>query len=254
MAIYDKSVKELFKELVSDLGLTKDKIITRNDVYSWFREKYPRIKKGTLNAHLILHSTNAPSRIHYNTKSTGEDDLFFQIDGSHFRIYAKETDPAPIYKKDDITEIDSEEDDLDEEVEVSEFAYERDLRNFLSKNLSIIEPGLCLYEDEAVTGVEFPTGRKFIDILAIDKNNNFVVVELKVSKGYERVIGQLLYYLAWIEKNLAEPNQKVRGIIIANNISDDLLLSSSKVPDVELLEYEMSVKFKKLFYLMTKIV
>jgi len=44
------------------------------------------------------------------------------------------------------------------------------------------------------------------------------VIELKVSKGYDRVICQLLRYLAWIEKNQAEPTQKVTGLIIAREI------------------------------------
>lgn len=32
----------------------------------------------------------------------------------------------------------------------TEFAYEADLKNYLAKNLHIIEPGLKLYEDEGV--------------------------------------------------------------------------------------------------------
>ena len=37
-----------------------------------------------------------------------------------------------------------------------EFALERDLRKYLSKNLGLIEPGLRLYEEEEITGIEFP--------------------------------------------------------------------------------------------------
>jgi endonuclease len=29
--------------------------------------------------------------------------------------------------------------------------------------------GLRLYEEEGITGVEFPVGRRFIDMLAVDK-------------------------------------------------------------------------------------
>jgi endonuclease len=42
--------------------------------------------------------------------------------------------------------------------------------------------GLRLYEEEGITGVEFPVGRRFIDILAVDKDGRYVVVELKVSR------------------------------------------------------------------------
>jgi len=127
----------------------------------------------------------------------------------------------------------------------TEFAYEKDLRSFLSKNLEVIEPGLQLYEDEGINGIEFPAGGRFIDILSVDKKNNYVVIELKVSKGYDRVVGQLLRYMAWIEKNQAEPNQIVRGIIVAREISEDLLLACSGVPGIQLFEYEMSVTLKK---------
>ncbi len=97
----------------------------------------------------------------------------------------------------------------------SEFAYEKDLQNFLSKNLSVIEPGLKLYEDEGINGIEFGVGGRYIGILAVDKANNYVVIELKVSRGYDRVIGQILRYMAWIHKNQADEGQSVRGIIIA---------------------------------------
>jgi endonuclease len=46
--------------------------------------------------------------------------------------------------------------------------------------------------------------------------------------------------------NQAEANQKVRGIIIAREISDDLHLAASKVPDIELFEYDLSVSLRKV--------
>ena len=66
-------------------------------------------------------------------------------------------------------------------------------------------------------------GNRFIDILALDKDNNYVVIELKVSRGYDRVVGQILRYMGWLRKNQAESGQLVRGIIVAREISDDLL-------------------------------
>jgi hypothetical protein len=33
-----------------------------------------------------------------------------------------------------------------------------------------MEPGLHLYEEEEITGVEFPVGGRLIDILAVDKD------------------------------------------------------------------------------------
>jgi len=220
-------------------------------VISWFRKNYPKIKTGTISAHFLKMSVNAPSRIHYNANPNGDDDLFYQIDGSHFRLYEKEKDSPPIYVKSltgnggvDKTENSGENDE--ELPPQTGFAYESDLRDFLSKNLAIIESGLRLYQDEGISGIEFPVGGRFIDILAIDKHNNYVVVELKVSKGYDRVIGQLLRYMSWIETNQAEPSQKVRGIIVAREISEDLHLAASKILNVELFEYDLSVSLRKV--------
>lgn len=129
----------------------------------------------------------------------------------------------------------------------SSFAYEKDLQNFLVKNLSIIEPDLKLYVDEedGKNGLEYPAEGRFIDILALDKNNNFVVIELKVSKGYDRVVGQLLRYKNWIRRNLAEKGQNVRGMIICKEITNDLFLACDGLSDIELFEYELSIKLKK---------
>jgi hypothetical protein len=246
MAIYEKPVRLLLKDMVEESNITQEDVIRREEVFAWFKEKYPKIKDGTISAHLLKMSTNAPSRIHYNVNPNGEDDLLYQIDSQRFRLYNPSTDPTPIYQKiPDEGKSNGQEPD-GEHAEVSEFAYEKDLQNFLSKNLFIIEPGLRLYEEEGITGVEFPVGTRYIDILALDKDTNYVVIELKVSRGYDRVVGQLLRYIAWIKKNHAEVGQHVRGIIIARQISDDLLLACSELKNVELYEYELSISLKKV--------
>ena len=202
-AMYEKPVRLLMKDMVAKIGLKPDEILQREKVLQWFQEHYPKIKEGTILAHLTKMSTNVPSRIHYKANPNGEDDLFYRIDPSHFRLYLPTNDPTPIYEKvPPGVGIPPEEAEMDKVS--SEFAYERDLQNFLSKNLFVIEPGLRLYEDEGINGIEFDVGGRYIDILAMDKNNDYVVIELKVSRGYDRVVGQILRYMAWIEKNQAD--------------------------------------------------
>jgi len=243
MPLYDRPVRQLMHDMASDVGLKKRDVISRNQVLEWFAQKYPKVKKCTVAAHLLRFSTNAPSRVHYSAKP-GQDDLFFQIDGGHFRLYDADADPAPIRAED---APDSEQLEPPTEPEGGlEFAYEADLRSFLSKNLHILEPGLRLYEDEDIRGIEFPAGGRFIDLLAVDRAGGYVVIELKVSKGYDRVVGQLLRYMAWIKEDLAEPNQAVRGMIVARSISDDLRLASSLAPGIDLFEYELRVAVSKV--------
>jgi hypothetical protein len=79
----------------------------------------------------------------------------------------------------------------------------------------------------------------------LDAEGRFVVIELKVSHGYDRSIGQILRYMAWIKKHHAEPAQDVRGIIAAREISEDLVLACSYSPNVSLYEYQSSVALKK---------
>lgn len=246
MALYEKSVKLLFRDMVTELSMKEGDILERDKINSWFRQKYPLIKPGTISAHILRLSINAPSRIHYNVDQNGRDDLLFQIDSKKFRLYEPSSDPDPIYSKQDEDEDPKRTRENSDEDNGNEFAYERDLQNFLAKNLSLIETGLTLYMEEEISGIEFPVGNRFIDILATDKVNNYVVIELKVSRGYDRVVGQILRYMAWIRKNHAEESQMVRGIIIAREISDDLMLACSETQNVDLYEYNLSVSLNKI--------
>lgn len=250
MAIYDKPVRILMKDMGDAFELQPGQSFSKQQTIDWFAQHYPKIKNGTIIAHLCRLSTNAPSRTYYNAK-VDEDDVFYQIDGSHFRLYDPANDPAPI--RDNVGKSPSEppsdegEDVGDDPPSGSaEFAYEADLKNYLAKNLSVIETGLTLFEEEGITGIEFPVGGRRIDILALDLNNDYVVIELKVSRGYDRVVGQLMRYMAWIANNQAEPNQKVRGIIVAREIGEDLKLACTLVANVQLFEYEMSLAVKQV--------
>jgi hypothetical protein len=140
---------------------------------------------------------------------------------------------------------DVEEDEVEEEIEGTSFAYEEDLKNYLVSNLSIIEPGLHLYQDEkGVDGVEFPIdpNNKRVDILAVDRNGTPVVIELKVSRGYEKVIGQCLYYKNRVKKIIN--SERVRIIIIAREISQNLKTAIEDLPGVQLFEYKLSVRLE----------
>ncbi len=245
MPIYEKPVRLLFYDMVNDLSIEQDTVLTRDAGYKWFHDHYPEIKDGTIAAHFIKMSVNAPSRPHYNAGP--EDDLLFQIDAQQFRRYDPGKDPSPIYRLSQGRGGGGDRDGDEGDDQTSDaFAYERDLQSYLAQNLHLIAPGLRLYDEEGITGLEFPAGNRRIDILALDQDRNFVVIELKVSRGHERVVGQLLRYVAWIRQNQAEEGQQVRGIIIAREISDDLRLACSEVPHVALYEYQLSVSVAKV--------
>ncbi len=130
--------------------------------------------------------------------------------------------------------------------EEKEFAYENDLRNYLVRNLSVIEKGLKIYEADGTTGEEFfvPGTSRRIDILAKDKQDKFVVIELKVSRGYEKVVGQTLFYQSSIKTIFKQ--EKVRAIIVAREITTELKTATQFLPDFELFEYQLSLTLTKV--------
>jgi RecB family endonuclease NucS len=41
-----------------------------------------------------------------------------------------------------------------------------------------------------------------IDVLAVDSENKYVVIELKLSRGRSKALGQLNYYMGWVDEHL----------------------------------------------------
>ncbi|HEY0956635.1 MAG TPA: endonuclease NucS domain-containing protein [Roseateles sp.] len=256
--IYDRPTRALLKEMLKDLGLKPGQVFTTGRAIQWFSDHYPKLKAGSIRAHLVQASTNDRSRLHH--PATNEtDDLLFKVTSGQFRLYEPGKDPAPIRElvEGDVAReealTDASADDEPEDVVgdlpgSSQFLLERDLQNYLARNLEVIEPGLRLYvdESEAIGGVEVEAGGRRIDILAIDQSGCLVVIELKVSKGYDRVVGQLLRYVNWVRRELADPGQKVRGIIVCRNMTEDLRLACAGVPNIELYEYQLSVTVKQV--------
>lgn len=124
------------------------------------------------------------------------------------------------------------------------FAAETDLRNFLAQNLDIIEPGLRLYKEDERDGVEYPVEAGRIDILALDQEGKFVVTELKLSLGRSKTLGQLLYYMGWVDVNLGRG--PCRGVIIAREISDDLRLAAKRAAGILLYQYHLKVSVQNI--------
>lgn len=243
MPIYDAPTWMLMKRMVDDLPITKGDVVTRQKITHWFQENYPLINTSTVRAHLRRMSTNVESRVNHNASSA--DDLFYQIDRERFRLYEPDRDPAPIYERDTEGFSVQEEVQFDNPQSEQEFAYEKDLQQFLIKNLPLIEPGLRLYEEDDIKGIEFDVGGRFVDILAVDSSENLVVIELKVSKAYDKVVGQLLRYIGWIKNNMATDGQRVRGMIIGRVISYDLKIACSELKDVQLFEYSLAITLKE---------
>ena len=116
---------------------------------------------------------------------------------------------------------------------------ESELHAYLAENLDRLEPDLEPFDPDNY--VEHPTsdgGR--IDLLCRDKDGTVVVIELKKGRADEAVAGQLARYVGWAKRELADGG-RVRGLIVANVISDRLRNAAYAIPDVQLMSY--SVEF-----------
>ena len=145
-----------------------------------------------------------------------------------------------------VSVLDEPSTEIEEEEEFA-FSLEKHLRDFIAYNLAtlpIAQKRLRLYASpERREGIEYPTAVGPIDILATDGEGNFVVFELKLGRGPDKTMGQLLRYMGWVKKNLAQ-NREVYGVIVAKDIDDKLRYAALLVPNISLLEYEVDFRLK----------
>jgi hypothetical protein len=130
------------------------------------------------------------------------------------------------------------------------FGLERHLHEFLRDNWKHVELGKewALYsrpgDEEA--GYEFPCDVGRIDLLAKHKTKpRWLVVELKRNQTSDQTVGQLLRYVGWVKRHLAEENDEVHGLIICHEADDTLHYAMSVVPNVKLLFYEVEFHLKE---------
>lgn len=126
------------------------------------------------------------------------------------------------------------------------FALEKHLEDFLVANWAQTELGKdfeVYTEDGAKVGQQFPTDTGPMDILAISKDKQrLLVVELKRGRASDVVVGQVLRYMGYVKDELAEPGQSVEGIIIALDDDQRMRRALAMVPNLTFYRYEISFK------------
>ena len=158
--IYDKPTRALLKDMIAAWALQPGQVFTSSRAIEWFATNYPKLKPGSIRAHLVQASTNDRSRLHHPA-TNASDDLLFKVASGQFRLFEPGKDPAPIHE----------------------------------------------------------------------------LVEGDVARQEQ---------LDWVRKDLAEPGQRVRGIIVCRTMSEDLRLACAGIPNVELFEYRLSVSVTRI--------
>lgn len=130
-----------------------------------------------------------------------------------------------------------------EEALDTSLSLEGDLEDSLTANLAQLEPGLRLYQEQGLAARQVDAqaaGR--IDILAVDAEDNLVVIELKAGEADRQVCGQIQAYMGWVKEQLAGA-RTVRGIIIAHEFTERARLAASVVAGLTLKKYRVSFSF-----------
>ena len=121
--------------------------------------------------------------------------------------------------------------------------FEAHLEEYVVNNWANINFGeeLSMYVDEdGNTGQQYTTDVGIIDILATDKNGDYVVIERKRDSSGYKVVGQILNYISWVKDQLAD-GKKVRGLIVVGR-ADKTLLSAIK-PVSEIIQSLKNTEF-----------
>ena len=126
------------------------------------------------------------------------------------------------------------------EAKEAKFTLERDLQAALRANIEQLESGLTI-SDGGKERIGLSRGRT--DILAIDANNQPVVIELKAVTADHDAIGQILRYMGDLQEEIRGP---VRGIVIAPDFTAGAIAASKPVPSIELHKYRFNLLFNKV--------
>ena len=209
-------------EVMDDYSYHPDQILPHRRTVSWFPKAIDRsdmsdaLQKSVLSRGSVITISNYP------------DEIEALIAGNR---------PPTLISTDETVE------------DPSVFALEKHLEDFLIKNWHQTELAKnydLFIEDGALIGQQYPTDTGNIDILAISKDKKeLLVIELKKGRASDTVVGQIQRYMGYVQEELAEEGQIVKGVIIA--LEDDLRIKRALAVanNIEFYRYQVSFRLFK---------
>ena len=126
---------------------------------------------------------------------------------------------------------------------------EKHLEDFLIKNWKNTPIGkkYDIYEEDGeMVGQQYPSDTGPIDILAISKNHKeLLVIELKKGRASDVVMGQIQRYMGYVQEELAEDGQTVKGVIIGLDCDVRLKRALSVSHNIEFYKYKIDFRLEK---------
>jgi len=209
-------------EVTSDYYFKEGEILPHRRNVEWLNEKIDRVNMSNE----LKNATGAIGTVSDVTKYSKEIEKFIQGDNKPKFIVTDKTIEDPLI-----------------------FAMEEHLEDFLVKNWSQTELGKdydIYMEDGEIIGQQYKTEIGEIDILGISKDKKtLLVVELKRGRTSDVVVGQIQRYMGFIKEEFAEPNQNVKGIIIALDDDKKIKYALSVTNNIEFYRYKIDFKLFK---------
>ncbi len=239
-----------------------DREVSYSEIKNFVWSEYPDVNSSTLTCQIIVCSVNHPSRVHYpeNKKPrlcTTQYDFLYNTSRGRVAPYDPErqglweiavsAEGMLVVRIAKEGTAEPEASSATFEDQQSAFAFESHLRDYLARNLASLGDfgdRLSVYTSEdGRDGVEYQTDVGPIDILATSTTGDFYVFELKLGRGADAALGQILRYMGWVGQHLSM-NHKVFGVVLAADISEKLRYAATQVPQVRLMEYELRFAVK----------
>ena len=209
-------------EVNSDYYYEEGKILPHRRKMTW----YPNTIERSSMSQELRHSTGSIGTVSNVSKYADEIEALI-----------KDNRPSKIISTDKTIE------------DPSVFALEKHLEDFLVANWeqTILGKKYDIFEEDGeLVGQQFLSDTGPIDILAVSKDQKeILVVEQKKGRASDVVIGQIQRYMGYVQDELCEDNQIVKGIIIA--LEDDLRLrrALSVTKNIEFYRYKVDFKLIK---------
>lgn len=249
-----------------ELRVAFEKIYGNTRTFNMFRDFYHSIKEGDIviarkgrkkiagigtvtksayydkekNMKITGEKYYYPNHIDINWQDNPRDKVFDRIIFGMQTLYETSPSNYQVLIGEQLADNGEPEEDIENQ---AEFVLEKYLEDFMVSNFNaIFRNELILYRDpeENVIGQQYATDVGTIDILAREsKTGNFTVIELKKGRESDKVVGQTLRYMGWVQENLCKNGEIVKGMIICKDIDTKMAYALKMTNNVQVKLYKV---------------